>query len=202
MNGVRLVITAILLSTFLSIGNAQTRLNDRPGSNNVSQPPAPSSIAVIDSGMFADEKNGITRVSAALKQVEISFVGTNSELEKMTQRFQALRSDIEKKQATLSPAALAQLNEQAQQLQLEIKRKTEDAQANYQKRIAAVSAPLQAEIGSAIAAYAQAHGILIIIDVNRIPLVYANDSIDITKDFIAEYNRTHPATAAPAPARP
>jgi len=152
--------------------------------------------------MFADEKNGITRVSAALKQVEISFVGTNSELEKMTQRFQALRSDIEKKQATLSPAALAQLNEQAQQLQLEIKRKTEDAQANYQKRIAAVSAPLQAEIGSAIAAYAQAHGILIIIDVNRIPLVYANDSIDITKDFIAEYNRTHPATAAPAPARP
>jgi hypothetical protein len=47
-------------------------------------------------------------------------------------------------------------------------------------------------------AYSKAHGILLLIDANRVPLVYADNSIDITKDFIAEYNKTHPA----APSRP
>ena len=45
------------------------------------------------------------------------------------------------------------------------------------------------------------HGLLMIIDVSRVPVIYSHDSIDITKDFIAEYNRTHPAAAA-APAKP
>jgi hypothetical protein len=35
-----------------------------------------------------------------------------------------------------------------------------------------------------------------------VPLVYADDSIDITKDFIADYNKTHPATRPAAPAKP
>lgn len=202
MSGFRVVLTAVFLSAFFSLATAQTNLNNRAGASTVTQPPAPSNIAIIDSGMFADDKAGITRVSNALKQVEIAFTGTNTELQKMTERLRAMRADIEKKQATESAASLSQLSEQANQLQLQIKRKTEDAQANYQKQVATVSAPLQTDISNALAAYAQAHGILMIIDVSRIPLVYANESIDITKDFIADYNRSHPATATSAPARP
>jgi hypothetical protein len=40
-----------------------------------------------------------------------------------------------------------------------------------------------------------------LIDLNRVPVIYAANNLDITKEFIAEYNRTHPA-AAGAPARP
>jgi Skp family chaperone for outer membrane proteins len=94
------------------------------------------------------------------------------------------------------------LTEQADQLELQIKRKAEDARADYQKQVTSVVAPLQNEISTALGTYAQAHGIQIIIDVNRVPLIYANESIDITKDFIADYNRTHPATSAPAAPRP
>jgi hypothetical protein len=40
----------------------------------------------------------------------------------------------------------------------------------------------------------------LLIDANRVPILYAASQLDITKDFIADYNRTHPAGAAPAPA--
>ena len=120
----------------------------------------------------------------------------------MQDRLTAMRNDIEKKRATSSAAVITQQTEQAEQLELQIKRKAEDARADYQKQIGITIQPLQAEVATALNAYAQAHGILIIIDVNRVPLIYANESIDITKDFIAEYNRTHPVGGAPAAPRP
>jgi len=60
--------------------------------------------------------------------------------------------------------------------------------------------PLQKDIGTALIAYAQSRGITLLIDVNRVPVVYAAAGMDITRDFIADYNRTHPAGTAPAPA--
>ena len=58
--------------------------------------------------------------------------------------------------------------------------------------------PLQKDIGDALNTYAQQKGISLLIAINRVPVVYAANSLDITKDFIADYNRTHPAAAAPA----
>jgi len=45
-------------------------------------------------------------------------------------------------------------------------------------------------------AYSQAKGISLLIDISRVPVIYAAASMDVTKDFIADYNRTHPATGA------
>ena len=98
----------------------------------------------------------------------------------------------------------AQQTEAADRLEVEIKRKAEDAQSSYQKESLTVLDPLQKDIGTSLTAYAQSKGISLLIDANRVPIVYAAQQLDITKDFIADYNRTHPAGAAPAaaPARP
>jgi Skp family chaperone for outer membrane proteins len=199
----RVVVVASVFSVLLVSAQAQARLMNNGVSpiTNV-QPPAAGTIAVIDSGMFAEEKGGITRVSSALKQVDTKFTPIQTEIKGMQDRLTTMRSDIEKKRATSSPAVITQLTEQAEQLELQIKRKAEDARADYQKQIGSIIQPLQADVATALNAYAQAHAILIIIDVNRVPLIYANESIDITKDFIAEYNRTHPAAGAPAAPRP
>jgi Skp family chaperone for outer membrane proteins len=199
----RVVVVASVFSVLLVSAQAQARLMNNGVSpiTNV-QPPAAATIAVIDSGMFAEEKGGITRVSSALKQVDTKFTPIQTEIKGMQDRLTTMRSDIEKKRATSSPAVITQLTEQAEQLELQIKRKAEDARADYQKQIGSIIQPLQADVATALNAYAQAHAILIIIDVNRVPLIYANESVDITKDFIAEYNRTHPATGAPAAPRP
>lgn len=200
----RISIAVAAFAAFAILAHTQTR----PAAPATAQPqtrPAagPANIAVIDSSAFTDEKAGIARVMVAMKQIEAKFQPVRNELRGMRDRLNAMRADLQKKQAIQDAKTTAQQSEAADQLDLQIKRKAEDAQANYQKESLALLNPLQKDIGDALNVYAQQKGISLLIDINRVPVVYAANSLDITKDFIAEYNRTHPAAAAPAaPARP
>lgn len=165
---------------------------------------APTSVAIIDSSAFSDDKAGIARVMAAMQQLETKFTPLRAELRGMRERLSTMRSNIESKRAVQDPNMTAQQTDEANRLELQIKRKAEDAQSSYQKESLAVLDPLQRDIGTSLTAYAQSRGINLLIDANRVPIVYAAQQLDITKDFIADYNRTHPAGAAPAaaPVRP
>lgn len=203
MNLFRVGLVTFLFSVLMMTVQAQTRLIANGASTPATQPPAAANIiAIIDSGEFTDQKIGITRVTTALGQLNAKFDPIQKEIRGMQDRLTAMRADTQKKQATQPANLTAQQTDQAGQLELQIKRKAEDAQASYQKEMGLVLSPLQADIASALNAYAQKNGILLIIDANRVPLIYAHTSIDITKDFIADYNRTHPATGPAAPPRP
>jgi Skp family chaperone for outer membrane proteins len=163
----------------------------------------PANVAIIDSSAFSDEKAGIGRVMVAMQQIEAKFQPLRAELRGMRERLATMRSDLQKKRQVQDAKLTAQQNDEADRLELQIKRMSEDAQANYQKESLAILDPLQKDIGTALTAYAQAKGITLLIDANRVPIVYAAANLDITKDFIADYNRTHPAGAAPVrPTRP
>jgi Skp family chaperone for outer membrane proteins len=185
----RIVVAAAAFAAFAILAQTQTR-------------PAPSAttVAIIDSSMFSDDKAGIARVMAGMQQIEIKFTPLRNELRGMRDRLTTMRSDIQKKRQVQDANLTAKQTEDADRLELEIKRKAEDAQSSYQKETLAVLDPLQKDIGTALTAYAQSKGITLLIDINRVPVVYAAQQLDITKDFIADYNRTHPAGAAPAPA--
>lgn len=187
----RIVVAVAALAAFAILAQTQTR-----------PVPAPTNIAIIDSSAFSDEKAGIARVMAAMQQIESKFQPLRTELRGMRDRLATMRSDIQKKRQVQDPKLTAQQTEEADRLELTIKRKAEDAQSSYQKESLAALDPLQKEIGTALTTYAQSKGITLLIDANRVPIVYAAANLDITKDFIADYNRTHPAGAAPAPARP
>jgi Skp family chaperone for outer membrane proteins len=158
----------------------------------------PPNIAIIDSSAFSDEKQGIARVMTAMRQLEAKFQPLRSELRTMRERLNTMRADLQKKQAIQDAKITAQQAEEAEKLDVQIKRKSEDAQASYQRDSLAILEPLQKDIGDALNTYAQAKGISLLIDVNRVPVIYAASSLDVTRDFIAQYNRTHPAAAAPA----
>ena len=163
----------------------------------------PANIAIIDSSAFSDEKNGIARVMAAMQQIETKFTPLRNELRGMRERLSTMRSDLQKKRGIQDAATTAKQAEEAERLEIEIKRKAEDAQAGYQRESLAVLDPLQKDIGTALTAYAQSKGITLLIDANRVPIIYAASSLDITKEFIADYNRTHPGgPVTTAPARP
>lgn len=190
----RIVVAVAAFAAFTILAQTQTR----PAAT-------PSTVAIIDSSAFSDEKAGIARVMAAMQQIEIKFTPLRNELRGMRDRLTTMRSDIQKKRQIQDASMTAKQTEDADRLELEIKRKAEDAQASYQKDSLAVLDPLQKDIGTALTAYAQSKGIALLIDANRVPIVYAASQLDITKDFIADYNRTHPAGAAApaaAPARP
>jgi len=166
--------------------------------------PTPTNIAIIDSSAFSDEKTGIARVMAGMQQVEARFQPLRAELRGMRDRLSKMRADLQGKSALQDPKLTQQQTDEADRLELQIKRKAEDAQTSYQKESLAILDPLQKDIGAALTAFAQSRGIALLIDANRVPIVYAAQNLDITRDFINDYNRTHPAGTAPAaaPARP
>jgi Skp family chaperone for outer membrane proteins len=141
----------------------------------------------------------------AMQQIDAKFTQVRTELRTMRDRLNALRADIQNKRAVQDAKITAQQTDEADRLEIEIKRKAEDAQSSYQKESVAALNPLQQDIGNALTQYAQSRGITLLLDANRVPIVYAASSLDITRDFINEYNRTHPGgavTPAATPARP
>jgi Skp family chaperone for outer membrane proteins len=201
MKAFRITVALLAFAAFAILAHTQTRPAN-PGATAPQRPAGPANIAVIDSAAFTDEKAGIARAMAAMRQLEAKFQPLRNELRGMRDRLNTMRADIQKKQAIQDARTTAQQAEQADQLDLQIKRKAEDAQTSYQKESLAILEPLQKDIYNALNAYAQQKGISLLIDVNRVPVIYAASSLDVTRDFINEYNRTHPATAAPAPSRP
>jgi outer membrane protein len=189
----RIVVAVAAFAAFTILAQTQTR----PAAT-------PTTVAIIDSSAFSDDKAGIARVMVAMQALEARYLPLRNELRGMRDRLSTMRSDIQKKRQVQEPSLTAKQTEDADRLELEIKRKAEDAQTGYQKDTAAALDPLQKDIGTALTAYAQSKGITLLIDANRVPILYAASQVDITRDFIADYNRTHPAGAAPAaaPARP
>lgn len=183
----------ILVQTLLTMGTSSAE--------TVTQPAAPANIGIIDSSRFTDEKAGIARVMTAMKGLEVKFEPLRNEIRGMRERLNTMRSDLQKKRAIQDTATTARQVDEANNLEIQIKRKAEDAQASYQRETLTIMEPLQNDLGNAVIAFAQSKGITLVIDANRVPIIYAATNLDITQDFINEYNRTHPAGAAPAPAR-
>jgi Skp family chaperone for outer membrane proteins len=187
----RIIVAVAALAAFAILAHTQTR-----------PAPAPTNVAIIDSSAFSDDKAGIARVMAAMQQIEAKYQPLRAELRGMRDRLSTMRADIQKKRQVQDPKLTAQQTDEADRLDVQIKRKAEDAQSGYQRDSMAALEPLQKDIGTALTAYAQSRGVTLLLDVNRVPVVYAASSLDITKDFIADYNRTHPAGAAAPAAAP
>lgn len=197
----RTVVAAVAVAALTIL--AQTLLtNGATSAETIPQPAAPANIGIIDSSEFSNDKTGITRVMNAMRQLEAKFQPLRTEIRGMQDRLNTMRSDLQKKRAIQDAATTARQAEEAERLEVQIKRKAEDARTSYQKESLAALDPLQKDIFTALSTYAQAKGLTLVIDANRVPIIYAAPSLDITRDFINDYNRTHPAGPAPAPARP
>src|SRR5688500_6213452 len=126
----RIIVAAAAFAAFTILAQTQTRPGT-PGTSPQARPAAgPANIAVIDSSAFSDDKNGIARVMAAMKQMETKFQPLRNELRGMRERLNTMRSDLQKKQAIQDARTTAQQAEEAERLEVQIKRKAEDAQAS------------------------------------------------------------------------
>ena len=188
----------LLLVTICATAAAQT-----PGTAPAQPAAVPRSrIAVIYSGVFQDPKEGITRFAATVNKLNAEFQPLQTELNQTAQRLNALQEEIKKMQGGATPATPQQIQAKIDQFDEQKKaydRKGEDAKLNYSRRRGELLMPLQDDVGKALDAFGKANGITMIIDGTQVPLVYAADTIDITKAFIADYNRKNPATTAATP---
>lgn len=162
-------------------------------------------MAVIYTDMFLDPKTGIAKFNSVVTKLNGEFQKLKDEINQMQTRAATLEAEINKLREAPEGTPIDQRSLQAKidqldQLKKDVQRKAEDAQAAYNRRRQELFAPLQDEIGKALEAFAKARGINVIIDAAQVPLLYAADSIDITRAFITEFNSKNPATASASPA--
>ncbi|HYV00498.1 MAG TPA: OmpH family outer membrane protein [Pyrinomonadaceae bacterium] len=169
------------------------------------QPAAPQTVAVPDSKMamiysdaFLDPKTGIARFTSLLGTLNREFQPRQAELTALQTKINTLTKEIEDTQTVADPNTIRTKRDQLAAMTTELKRKSEDAEAAYGKRRQDIFMPLQQDIGKALEAFAKARGITVIVDGSQVPVVYAADSIDITRAFINDFNSKNPATASVA----
>ena len=156
-----------------------------------------SKVAVIFSEAFQDPKTGIARFAVLLTKLNSEFQKTQDDLNQTRQRIAQLNDDVNKTKNVADPKVTQQKIDQLDQLKKDYQRKGEDAQAAYQRRRVEVFSPLQNDVSKALDAYAKSHAITIIIDGSQVPgLLYASETIDITKVFISDFNLKNPVTAS------
>jgi outer membrane protein len=159
-----------------------------------------SKIALIDTSIFTDEKQGIVRLVAAIKRVNTEFQPRQTELQTLQQQIEKATTDYNKVAPMQDPKLNQQQADKIDQMKKDFQRKGEDAEASYKKRMDDALAPISDEILKALNIYAKAHGITLLLDVTKFQgIVTADNGLDITKAFITEFNTKNPATASLTP---
>jgi outer membrane protein len=203
MNSARFFVAVALLTTAAYCVSAQTRpttpATPPAGSQTATVAVPDSKMAMIYSDLFMDPKTGIARFSSLLNTLNREFQPRQSELQGLQQRITTLGKEIDDTQTVADPNAIRQKRDQLAQLNTEFKRKGEDAEAAYARRRQEIFSPLQQDIAKALEAFAKARGITVIVDGSQVPMVYADDKIDITRAFINDFNSKNPATASVTP---
>ena len=203
MKIVRLIAAVALLTTVAIISVSAQQQQPRPTAPAPTAAAPQSSVAVPDSklamiysDMFLDPKTGIARFNSLLNTLNREFQPRQTELQSLQQKINTLSKEIDDTQNVAAPDSIRQKRDQLAQMNTDFKRKGEDAEAAYNKRRQEIFGPLQQDIGKALEAFAKARGITVIVDGSQVPVVYAADSIDITKAFINDFNSKNPATAS------
>ncbi|HEX5875059.1 MAG TPA: OmpH family outer membrane protein [Pyrinomonadaceae bacterium] len=201
------------ISALIVVAFATTICAQQPAATPAARPaatPAPSApvqaavpvpvskMAVIYTDAFLDQKTGIAKFNSVLAKLNGEFKQIKDELDGMQTRATTLEAEINNlRQNAATPVATLQTKiDQLDQLKKDAQRRGEDAQASYNRRRQELFLPLQDEIGKALEVFAKARGINVIIDGAQVPLLYAAESIDITRAFITEFNTKNPVTAA------
>ena len=155
---------------------------------------AVSKIAVINTDVFYDPKNGISRLVNAVKGVDQEFQPRRTELQGIRSRHQALIDEINKTASVADPKAIQQKRDQAESLQRELDFKAKEAEAAYNKRLQEALEPIFQDLNRVMDAFAKQRGIMMILDAGRLEdaIIYVIESSNITREFIAEYNRRNP----------
>lgn len=189
MKLLKLVAVGFVFAAFFGINAASAK----------AQQAAQGRVAIIDSGAFADEKQGIQRIVAAVKRVESEFQPRRTELQGLQTRYNQLLDEIKRLQGNnaVEPNSIQQKVEQAEQLKKELERKYQDAQEAYQKRMGEALRPLQQDVSKQLEAFAKQRGIAVVMDAAQNPsILYVGDGVDITAEFVKDYNQRNPANAA------
>ena len=203
----RLSLAALLCTCFAISANAQRRPAAKPAATPETQqasppakPAAELKIAFVDTAAFAAD-DGIIRYRDVVRSIETELKPRYAELQTMQTRIDALRSEV----ATLSRASVVSQEsitakqQEAEKLFNEQKTKKEAIDSDFERRYNSEAVPISRLIGASLTLFADERGIALTIDLSKLmpAILTINPKLDLTKEFIADYNRKNPVMATP-----
>lgn len=155
-----------------------------------------SRVAWLNSRAFFAEETGIKRLVRSVKELELEFSGTESELSLLNEKLRTLVGELQKLQAGGEANAKAMEEKQAEgmQLQQELQAKQQQAQQAVAQAQQAKQGPIMDDIRKALEAYSKERDISVLLDGGRLgeALLYTKSEADVTADFISYFNAKNP----------
>jgi outer membrane protein len=163
---------------------------------------APTKIAVIDIQAAIIQTTDGQKAAADLKT---KFGPKQSELEKKQSDVAQLQQTLSKGSNTLSDDAKQKTMREIDAKTTSLKRDSEDANADLEQEQQRIMGDLGGKMISVLNKYATENGYAMVMDISsqQTPVLFASNTIDITRDIIALYNKVSPTmTANPQAPRP
>lgn len=167
--------------------------------------PAMTKIGWIDTGAFADPKDGVTKYNNALTALDGEMKPRVAELTGIQTKVQTIAKDLDALQKPGIPVdqkAILAKQDEGQRLQREFEFKKKEYDAAVEKRSSEVLGPVSADISKAIQDFAKAKGYAVVLDIAALASQNAILALDpasnITKEFITFFNTRPTGTAATA----
>jgi Skp family chaperone for outer membrane proteins len=153
-------------------------------------------VAIVDVLIFREE---VLELKSRYEKLQNEFAPKARDLESM-QTSIANKQKVLQDNKTLTPPQAQKLNDEIEQLKKEYNRSLQDSQDTAQKREQAETGAIYEKLSKFLDGYCAKHGITTVFDARRLQetqvVVYAAPLANITRDFIAEYNKANPAPAA------
>jgi outer membrane protein len=161
-------------------------------------PAQASKVGVINiQGALVSTKDG----QKAAAELEAKAAPKRKELEGKESLINSLKEQLQKGANTLSDVSKQNLYRDIDLKTKSLKRDAEDAEAEWNQDQQKVLQQLGQRVMAVIDKYARDNGFTLILDVSspQTPVLYASNTIDITKDIIELYDKNSPGPAS-APA--
>ena len=138
----------------------------------------------------------------AAGEIQTRFNPKKVELDKRQADIGQLQDQLNRGRNTLSEDARQNLVREIDQKTKSLNRDTEDARAELDQEEQKIMGELGGRIMQVIDKYAKDNGYTLILDVSnpQTPVLYASNTIDITKDIINLYDKNGPVAGSAAPA--
>jgi outer membrane protein len=190
----------LFVMTVLGAGMA---LAQAPAAAPAAASAPPTKVAVIQiQAALAATKEG----QKAAADLEVKLAPRKKELDGKQAEIKDLQERLQRGGNTLSDSAKEDLTRNIDTKTKSYNRELEDAQAELEQEQQKVVGVLGQKMMAVIDKYAQQNGFAIVLDVSsqNTPVLYASNTVDITKEVIDLYDKTvfnaTPAPAAPGPA--
>ena len=155
-------------------------------------PTGKGKIAVINTGAFQEQIGEFkTKLEALNKQFEPRI----RELDQLATQIKTREDTLKSQGPALTPAKVAELTEQVETMKREYQRKGEDLQADGGKARDLALQPVSEKLERFAKDYTTRKGITVLIDLanayNAGLIVWYDPRLDVTEDFVKEYNKAH-----------